>query len=187
MAYGIVYIATNTVNGKQYVGQTRRSLEKRWQLHLQSARNGSTGALHRAILKYGAEAFKIEQIDVASSLEELNKKEAHCVDTLKTLAPAGYNLTSGGDSFLLSEEARQKISEAAVGRIFSDKTRKKLSEAASNRVVSDETRRRLSEANRGHVVLQETREKISKSRKGFLVSEETRKKLSEAMLFRKVR
>ena len=45
-----VYIVTNVMNGKQYVGLTK-SLEKRWDAHRRS--NGSAPALHAAIKKYG--------------------------------------------------------------------------------------------------------------------------------------
>src|SRR5271157_4003002 len=97
MPYGIIYLVTNAVNGKQYVGQTVRPLTRRWQCHLLSASDGSMGALHGAIRKYGAEAFRVKQIDLAETLEELNKKEVYYIAQLKTLAPSGYNLTLGGE------------------------------------------------------------------------------------------
>ena len=89
---GIIYCATNTVNGKRYVGQTVRSLKRRWQFHLKSAKDGSECTLHRAIRKYSAEAFKVEQIDFAESPEDLNEKEVRYILLLKTLTPNGYNL-----------------------------------------------------------------------------------------------
>lgn len=109
--YGFIYLVTNTVNGKQYVGQTTRSLKRRWQFHLRSVRGGSKYALHCAIRKYGAAAFKVEQIDSAETLEELNEKEARYVLQLATLAPGGYNLTTGGDGFKVSDETREKQSK----------------------------------------------------------------------------
>jgi group I intron endonuclease len=170
MAYGIIYIATNTVNGKQYVGQTRYSLKIRWQLHLRAIRDGSTSALHQAIRKYGVEAFEIKQLDSAETLKDLNDKEVLHISQLRTLAPGGYNLTTGGETRLFSVEAKRKMSMAAIGRVPSDETRAKISEAGKNRTMS-----------RG------IRQKISKKLQGHTVSEETRRKLSEAALFRKVR
>ena len=129
--FGIIYRATNTTNGKQYVGQTTHTLKLRWQYHLYSAKSHSSYSLHRAIRKYGAEAFIVEQIDFAESLEELNEKEVQYILQLSTLAPGGYNLTTGGESFIRSEETCQKISKTKTGHTVSEETRQKISETLS--------------------------------------------------------
>ena len=199
--HGIIYCATNTVSGKQYVGQTTQPLEMRWRHHVKVARNGSPCALHGAIRKYGVAMFKIEQIDFAGTLEELNEKEALYILQLKTLVPSGYNLTTGGGQYEISEETRQKLSKAALGRVLShetcrrhstalvghsvsEKTRKKLSNAAIGRTHSEESRQKMSQAALGHMVSEETRKKISVAQIGKTVSEETRQRQSEAALFR---
>jgi group I intron endonuclease len=181
LMFGIIYVITNTANGKQYVGQTTLGLDVRWWYHVYSAGRGLKYALYRSIRKYGVEAFKIEQIDVAETLEELNEKEAYHILRLKTFAPNGYNLTTGGEGFLrseetrkkmseyqqfkpsVSEETRRKISEARKGYEASAETRQKLSQAALGRTHSEETRRKMSESGMGHVVTGETRQKMSKS------------------------
>ena len=143
--YGIIYCITNTVNGKQYVGQTVRTLARRWQFHLRSAKDGSAGKLHRAIRKYSAEAFKIEQIDSAEFFKELNGKETCHIARLKTLAPSGYNLTMGGEGREISEETRRKMSEAK--RHITEETLKKLSVARCKRPLpSIETRQKTSKS-----------------------------------------
>lgn len=182
MAYGVIYVITNTVNGKQYVGQTTRTLAVRWYYHIRSSRDGSTGALPHAILKHSAEAFKIEQIDIASSLEELNKKEAHYILQLKTLAPYGYNLTSGGEGFKVSEETKQKISKAGAGRAVSIETRRKQRKAQVGKLVSVETRRKLSEAQKKRMSSPEGRKRQSEALLGHVVSSETRLKQSKVRL-----
>jgi hypothetical protein len=91
----IIYRVTNMINGKQYIGQTSRTLEKRWIEHC-SASSGCV-ALHNAILKYGRENFKVEQIDIALDQVELDYKEIKYIELYNTLAPNGYNLTKGGD------------------------------------------------------------------------------------------
>ena len=131
--YGLIYVVTNTVNGKQYVGQTTLALSRRWQGHSKAVTNGSTYALHLAIRKYSTAAFKIEQIDSAETLEELNETEAHYISQLETLAPGGYNSTTGGEGHTVSYETRRKMSEAQIGKSFSVETCKKLSEASMNR------------------------------------------------------
>lgn len=51
----IVYMATNTVNGKRYVGVTKRGLKARKERHLYLARIGDKGCnrLYDAIRAYG--------------------------------------------------------------------------------------------------------------------------------------
>lgn len=129
LMFGIIYLITNMSDGKQYVGQTTHTLEWRWKLHLSWAKKNLSCALHHAIRKYGVEAFKVEQLDSAESREELNKKEAHHIAWLKTLAPNGYNLTTGGEGFDISEVTRQRISLAGTGRFVSEETCKKISDS----------------------------------------------------------
>ncbi len=95
----IVYLATNTVNGMQYVGATI-NFEKRVREHIRAAeRNkGTKGSLAEAIKKFGKDVFDFAKIDQAKSLRSLSKKEARWISKMKTLAPEGYNLTPGGYS-----------------------------------------------------------------------------------------
>ena len=143
---GFVYCVTNSVNGKQYIGQTIRSIVERWRYHVRDAKLGSMCALHCAIRKYGVDAFAVEQLDSADSLEELNCKEAHYIGALQTFAPAGYNVTTGGDSFEHSVETCRKISETHLGKVVSEETRQRISAAQRGKIVSEETRQRISDA-----------------------------------------
>lgn len=96
--YGIIYVITNTVNGKQYVGKTVEGLIRRWARHISYAIHGHTNMLiHRAIRKYGKESFIIEAIATANSHLELVALEKTLINRYKTLVPAGYNLTAGGE------------------------------------------------------------------------------------------
>ena len=95
----IVYLATNTVNGMQYVGATI-NFEKRVREHIRAAeRNkGVKGSLAEAIKKFGKDVFDFAKIDQAKSLQDLSKKEARWISKMKTIAPEGYNLNPGGYS-----------------------------------------------------------------------------------------
>jgi group I intron endonuclease len=98
------------LNGKQYVGQTSRTLEQRWREHCSS--NSQCTYLHNAIVKYGKENFKVEQIDIALDQEELDYKENQYIKSYNTLAPNGYNLDTGGKCGRnLSTTTCYKISE----------------------------------------------------------------------------
>ena len=90
----IVYLATNKINGKQYVGQTVRSLEERWRDH---CRSRDENYFHRAIRKYGKENFALEILDTANTEIELDEKEIFWINKLNTLFPGGYNLRVGGN------------------------------------------------------------------------------------------
>jgi group I intron endonuclease len=84
---GTIYVATNLVNGKQYVGQTTITLKERWYQH----KNGTNCPLiHRAIQKYGMEKFKI--ISFPCLEEDLDWTEGFLQKEFNTIAPNGYNL-----------------------------------------------------------------------------------------------
>jgi len=107
-----VYLITNTVNGKQYIGQTVQDPRERWYRHC-STNPGNT-VIGRAIHKYGKENFKFEVVDTATNLEELNKKEVEWISKLSTLKN-GYNLREGGNNTKLTEEIKNKISLSLKG------------------------------------------------------------------------
>lgn len=143
--YGIIYVATNSVNGKQYVGQTTVSLEKRWKGHQPG--NGDPGhcrALGSAILKYGARVFTLEIVDSGTNKQDLDDKETLWVAKLGSLAPNGYNLTSGGGSAgKPSRETIEKRSLALTGHPTSPETRAKIREAQLGKPFSLEHREAL--------------------------------------------
>ena len=91
--YGFVYKLTNMDNGKIYVGQTRRSVEERFQEH-----KYAQSLIGRAIRKHGVEKFMCEVIAVCETKEELNAKEIFFINYLNASNPKiGYNLTGGGE------------------------------------------------------------------------------------------
>lgn len=148
----IIYLITNKKNGKQYVGQTTRTLRERKMEH--ARKNGLVG---RAIRKYGRENFDIRQIDSADSIELLNKKEIEWIEKLETKTPYGYNLCNGGNNthgFNHREEARAIMAEKKKGMFkgkdnpfygqkHSDETRKRMSEA-----WTEERKQQLAEMSR---------------------------------------
>lgn len=104
----IIYLFTNKINGKKYVGQTVRPFEDRFSEHRRK-----DSLLSRAFKKYGIENFDHEIIDTASDVNELNEKEIFWTKQLNSKFPNGYNLCDGGDNtkgYRHSEEAKQKMS-----------------------------------------------------------------------------
>ena len=96
---GYIYKITNITNNKIYIGQTCRSINLRWLDHCYASKYPSHKdyecPLHRAIRKYGNKNFKVEEIDTASSLEELNEKEIYYIQKYNSYKK-GYNASLGG-------------------------------------------------------------------------------------------
>lgn len=89
---GYIYVITNKVNGKQYVGQTSSFIEERWKQHIKSK---DESYFHRALRKYGIDNFSIEQIEECSSIE-VDNREKYWIEKLDTYNN-GYNSTLGGE------------------------------------------------------------------------------------------
>lgn len=108
----IVYMATNTVNGKRYIGITRLTLERRRQSHKGYANAGSTSYFHRALRKYSIEAFVFETIRQCPSYK------AACAEEQRLISEhvPEYNMSAGGDGpigYRHSPESRAKMSASA--------------------------------------------------------------------------
>lgn len=143
----LIYKITNKLNGKSYIGQTKRTLEERIRNHKAYINQlDCTYKLYEAIRKYGWENFEVSVVCYCSSQEELDQKEIEYISYYDTINN-GYNMGAGGrinvmsspevklkhDLKMRTEEVRQKISEsmkilrAETG--FSEETRKKISES----------------------------------------------------------
>lgn len=116
-AYGIIYVVTNLINGKRYVGQTIKGLDERKRQHLKDAKIAYHNApLYKAMRKYGTDAFSWEIQDYAFSREELNQKEIFYIQKYDSLCHGnGYNCASGGSNgnnfASKTSEERQEINE----------------------------------------------------------------------------
>lgn len=107
---GIIYKATNKVNGKVYIGQTIRTLEKRKQEHFQNSKsNTKRYYFQSAISKYGFENFEWEVIDEADNKKSLNDKEIYWIDFYRShTMEFGYNLTLGGEFGKITGESEER-------------------------------------------------------------------------------
>lgn len=96
MAY--VYVITNNINNKQYVGKTNFSLQKRFQEHIRDSKqqNKEHRPLYNAFNKYGIENFSIDVLEECSWKDAANR-EIYWIGKLDTYEN-GYNATLGGDS-----------------------------------------------------------------------------------------
>jgi hypothetical protein len=171
----IIYKITNQVNGKVYIGQTAKTLERRKQGHIRDAMLGSGCAIHRAIRKYGIEKFRFETLFYCLSKEEMNQREIETIKAMCANGSGGYNLTDGGkgaNGHIVSDETREKMRIVMTGRKFSEERRAKAGKAHIGLKRSDETKAKMSKAHKGHhrnlgwKPSEETRAKLSLAKKG---------------------
>ena len=117
-----VYIITNLVNGKQYVGLTTKTIKSRLTRHIYDAkredRNKGSILLLKAIRKYGKENFVIDLVsDKFTSIQELKQGETDAIKKFNTLAPNGYNLKlEEQGNIICSKELKTIFSRAAQGK-----------------------------------------------------------------------
>jgi group I intron endonuclease len=91
-----IYLWTNLVNHKAYVGQTVNLADRKKQ-HLSAVRTGKSGFLHRAMRKRGVENFDLQTLAEVSTAAEADNLEAIWVALLRTnKSEFGYNCTSDG-------------------------------------------------------------------------------------------
>ena len=145
-----VYMHTNKINNKVYIGITNQKPEVRW-----CNGNGyrkDQSVFCRAIKKYGWDNF--EHIIFAENLtkEEAEVMEMGLIALYKTNCcryrnPSyGYNMTNGGEGtsgHKHSEEAKEKMRRAATGRKPSSETLRKMSEAHKEQWKDPEYRQKV--------------------------------------------
>lgn len=94
---GKIYIITNDLNNKVYIGQTIRSLHTRFLCHCSKDNGkGKNMYIKKAIQKYGREHFKIDLIEEVDE-KLLDEREIYWIKFYNSFEN-GYNLTEGGNS-----------------------------------------------------------------------------------------
>jgi group I intron endonuclease len=153
----LVYMATNRVNGKRYIGVTSGRLCSRRAGHIHQAlkKEGKCRKFHAAIRKYGPEAFEWAVLIRAGSFAEALTEEIRLIAELRP----EYNLTAGG--------------EGTNGIVRSKETVERHRASRAGWRPTPEMRQRQSKAMRGHAVSEETRRKISAAHKGMKYTPET--------------
>jgi group I intron endonuclease len=165
--YGYIYMTTNLINGRKYIGQKKSSR------FLGSAYFGSGKILRQAIEKYGFDNFKVKLIEECNSKEELNLREQFWISKYNASHSRDfYNICKGGESgpsgphfkgHHHSEETRRLMSELSSGRNNAN---------YGNRYrMSDESRKLMSSERKGS----------NNPRFGIHCSEETISKISESL------
>lgn len=165
-----VYMITNKVNGKKYIGITKREVTKRWWAHISRSKI-SDAKFMRAIQKHGRKSFDVKTLVVCPDWEyacDMEQKLIALYDTFNT----GYNATLGGEGLNGCED----VSLANLERAW---------DARRGKPMSEEHKRKISEAHKanGHKpkLTNEQIEKIADARRGSKHSPEWKARISESI------
>jgi group I intron endonuclease len=170
---GYIYLITNTINNKKYVGQSKcDDIETRWTSHRKMLKDSIGRCLLSAYHKYGIDKFKFQIICICFD-ECCDKLEEYYIEYYNTLAPNGYNLKAGGKSSKHSEETKQLIAKRLRERV-TDEIRLEMREKQKNnpifsylKVYTDEEKQNISKRQKEYWanLTNEQRNKISQERK----------------------
>lgn len=87
-----IYLITNLINGKQYIGQTSQSLKTRFDQHCTYS---ASTLIHNAIIEFGRENFIIEKLEELDNDKDAIAIEKQYILEYNTLTPNGYNVFQG--------------------------------------------------------------------------------------------
>ena len=132
--YGIIYMFTNKVNNKKYIGQTISEKNRYYSHFYKGAKECQY--FHAAISKYGKDNFDYEVLYRSELFEDtkenkrlikktLNDKEQFFIKKYNTVdREKGYNITIGGDGtpgHKVSNNHKQKLHNLYIGTHYESK------------------------------------------------------------------
>jgi group I intron endonuclease len=199
---GIIYCITNIINEKKYVGQTVRTLEERWEAHVEFAytERGRDSYFCRAIRKHGRELFALSILETVDD-DKLSEAERRWIKELNTTDHAlGYNSTEGGEGFSTGDlnpsrlNPRRGADSHSFGKPVPLEVRAKISKSLTGLLVgeknpffgkrhTEETKRHISEIQIGTVRgphSDDTKDKIREKMLGRTFTPDWLDKMSQA-------
>lgn len=166
-------------NGKAYIGKTtQETLEMRLRQHQQE---GSRCRLLRYALRKYADQWTSKILSHHRTQDELDAAEIAAIAEHNTLAPNGYNLTTGGEGGTPSEETRKKLAVASKAAWANPVRREKGVVAMKKKWEEDpEYREKVTERSKAALSRPEVRAAARAERKRRYENPAERKKLSES-------
>jgi group I intron endonuclease len=129
---GYIYMITNNITGKTYIGQTTRPIKTRLEEH-ETGKSRNCRLIYRSIQKHGWDNFEKDWYECPDN--DLNNHENLMIEVLGTLSPGGYNLKEGGSNGKDSDETKEKKSNAKKddkNPNFGKATSKEIKQVLSN-------------------------------------------------------
>lgn len=175
---GYIYKITNKVNGKSYIGETKKDdPTKRWKQHINTISRGvGCPALGSAVKKYGIDNFEFKVLIICFD-EDRFIYETEYIKKYNTYGENGYNMTRGGEGGGFvgkkhSEETKKLIKEKLTGLNTGIKNHN------FGKKKTPEEKKHLSEIMKGRQFTEEAKEK---RREQFKNNPEIAKKISESL------
>jgi group I intron endonuclease len=188
-----IYKLTCNINNKVYIGKSV-DLVKRISRHRNTEKGTKqTYYLQHAIKKHGWESFSVEILEYFKDFDKTNDlhkqlildRETDYIELYDSINKSiGYNIckhSTDNTGRQHSEETKEKMRKAHLGKVFSEEHRKNISLSREGMKMSDEARIKMSESRKGIPISEEAR----KNRIGKPRSEETKRKIGLASLGRK--
>lgn len=197
-----IYLITNMINGKIYVGQTNDPKHRNDQYKSAAKYDTDNGQLIvRAIQKYGYENFTFEVIAtcVGQTIKDIDDLETYMIAQHDSMnLEIGYNLQPGGRRIVQTPEMKKKISESLKkhyethdswnkGATLTDEWKNKLSQSNignigpnTGKTFSDEWLQKLSEANK--LIILQKPPRFSDSEKDKIIDLFIKNKMSRSKI-----
>lgn len=181
----LIYIITNDINNKVYIGQTAKQLNERIDGHRSSMIAGVDTHIYRAMRKYGWDKFHFTVLeDNVSSKEKLDELEKFYIQKYDSVNH-GYNMTFGGDenamnspcvkykhdNIMRSDEVRHKISESMKASYA-----KRGGPSADHRKHLSESKKRIYSSTEGEIIKEKFRNSFSFTPKHYAALNDSKNK-----------
>lgn len=162
---GCIYAYRNTYNGKYYVGQTVQPIHIRKYQHTQNAKKGSTQVFHKALRKYGVDAFEFSIVVDNVPVKLLDDLEISIIYMYDAFTK-GYNATEGGfgrRGAITPEEVKEKIRQGNLGKKHTEGSIQLMRKIHAGKIITAETRRKMADGKRGVKYTGTAKENIGKA------------------------
>jgi group I intron endonuclease len=140
--FNFVYITTNLVNGKQYIGDHSSQF-------LDDNYLGSGIYFQRALIEYGKKNFKRDILEFFPTKKEAFEAQEKYINKYNTLSPIGYNISPKGGhgvSGCMSEETKDKFRHPR-----SQKIKEKIKNSLIGIKHTEERRKKISDGHKGNI------------------------------------
>lgn len=181
-AFGVVYIVTHLASGRVYVGQTKQSVRARWAQHCSQPH---CARLHRAIKKYGPDAFSVGVVAQADAQDSLDAAEVFFIEQMRaTDRDKGFNLMTAARGGRHTAESRNKMSQALTAA-WDDPEKRARWSASRRRPCRLDVAAKIAASNTGKRHTEETKALLSERRKEMWRDPQIREAMTSKQTARK--